>query len=584
MSNSKIDTAFGLITLVALTFFQYAAASLGYDHWLLHLSASLALAVCLLWTILRGGTLKDGVLQRGLLTGSRLRYFLTLVVVSFAVYFRREVFYHWDDYDVLAHFAKTGLPGVVYTHNEHFMPLFFLLYYAEIKLFGISYGGLVAVSTLIHAITAFVIYRFMHLLMRESENADYPARVLALLWMLSGVHIEVLNWPFTQQGMTSEILVILGMCAAVKFLRGGSLKFFAAVPAIAVAAPLCFGNGLRLPLALSAVVLFELLEWRRQKSLKTESTAGSFIPIEFASLIKRSFAVLLLCAVTSAGMYLVYKNQANAASLATGTGVPISQLLADSGKSLGYIFVGTQLGTVLRGLSLCPSLHLEVAMDNAPKWLSDIATPEGGFAIFGAILSLFLLYQLSKRGFARYWVLGQLIMITSFALPSMARWKIGMFQSLAMRYQYHAMLGLAVLLLPLFIALFQKNELERPEPEEHNLGAKGSASRSRWGVRVLACWIFAFLVTQLYLSSNFDYFTSRGRQNRLYITKLREYKEGQAIIAAAPKDKEGKPLIDIKPLRTKLPKRPDGLSPWMGPEEVYPVLNYLDPKRFPNYG
>lgn len=449
------------------------------------------------------------------------RWWLILWVVSFAVHFRFDVFYHWDDFDVLGRFAEQGLPSVLQPHNEHFLPLGLGLYFLETKLCGIHYGRLILVSTLLHATVGLLLAVFLTKLVNKVNPVPRAAQALSLLWLIAGVHIETMNWAFIQLNMFCEILTLGALIFAVEYLRSGKLEDAIRSALCCLFAPLCFGNGLRLPFMIAPLALFELLR------------AG-----KFSRQSLRSFAGLALIVAASGSVVLLYSRMAD------GKKPSLVEIQAHFQEVASYLLVGTQLATVLRGLGLFPSLYLEAPQHAAPEWIAPYMTAEVFFASIGAVCSLALLAAMWKlpRGRA-LWFLGQCFLVSAFALPALARWNLGTFQSLAMRYQYNALYGLAVLLMPLFLRFF--------------------ATAGRTPLRLaLSCWVAVFTVSQLYLASELDYFTRRGRENRAYVDRLRHwYAEGREPAAT--------------------PVMPDGLNPSNDPMLIYRVLHFLDEQRYP---
>jgi hypothetical protein len=521
-----------VLFLSALSLFQFSAAHIGPAYSQLHFLSSVILGILINWIIFKTNWLKN----------DDKSFFIFLLLTSFSVFFRRELFYNLDEFDVITQFSEQGSRAIFHMHNEHFMPLFFLIYFFQTKLFGISYGSLVVISTLLHAITAFLVYRFLCLL-SISSGKHFQIRVLALFWMLSSVHIEVLNWPFTQQSIVSEIAAILAMMSALKFLRNTrpvSLFFFVI---LSVAAGLSFGNGIRLPLIISGLILFELFSPLGRRSDQQFS---------FFHFILRGALLFTFSTLISIGVYSLYRHQAEAASLNIATAIPFSELVLNYDKSLSYIYVGTQLGSVLRGLALYLSLDLTVPDMTAPEWITSYLNTEMAFANTGAFVSLILFFILYRLGAIRFWFLGQLICAGGVLLPSLARWELGIFQSLALRYQYHSMLGVTVMMLPLLVSTFYNK--------------KTHFYYKSVGRFILPILLVYFLSSQLYLISNFDYFTTQGRELRSYVNKLRNYKE-----------------LTADGVNTEPPPRPGGLTVWMTESYVYNVMHYLDRKQFPDY-
>lgn len=509
-----------VLLALALIAYQVSTWQLGFEYFYSHCAASCFLAATIFFVYFR---------SPALLLYSRY-FWLSLYPLTFFIFYRQQAFYYWDDYDVLNHFAKSGLGGIWYSHNEHFMPLFFLTYFSETKLFGTYYIGPLLISFALHVGLAYLLHRFLRLLVGEQIGAEPAARALALLWLLLAPHVELLTWAFMQQSQLCEIFLILGMCACLKFLREGRRSQLVLAVAAAVAAPLCFGNGLR------AVGLYALLagfEWARVRVFN-----------------RRSLSLLGVTAVAGFAINQLY-------ALYRSTPAPkLSGAIEHFSDVLAYLVTGTQLGTVLRGLGLFWSIDLEIALRLTPDWLAAIFGLEGGLSLAGVFISVVLLMLVKRRSLiglpgVYFWLLGQAFIAVAFLLPALARYSLGAYQALSMRYQYSAAFGLTIILLPIFVNYFSALDNFR-------------LRQARSPERLALAWVLMFGIVQLTLISNFDYHLVRGRDNRAYVRELRIWA-----------------LTLAKKSRKYSPPKPDGLNPGATVEKIWGALNFLDSKKYP---
>lgn len=359
---------------------------------------------------------------------SRHLFFLFLAL-SFIIHYRTDLFFFFDEWDQLSLFATSGFPSVWIPHNEHFKPLFFILYFLECKLFGLNYNFFIIINLVLHSLGTVLLYRFIS---RVFNSISFPRELAVLFssfYLINYLHLENLQWAFEQCILLQIIVHLFAFNSTWEYLEKGRkiALFFAAFSCFL--APLCFGNGLILILQLFFVVVFFLMI---APETKKASNITSVVKLLGLSLF---FFILVL------GFYLKNKNPESS-----------YDLLHYPVHSLKYLYVSTFLGTFLRGLSVFPVLDnqsLEVFFGGiTDKKLVN-------FSHFGALLDLFFLVlairtSANKKEGIAFWLFGNLLISSSMLLPSLGRSIYHLHQGLYLRYYSLNLIGLCFVCLSVF--------------------------------------------------------------------------------------------------------------------------------------
>ncbi len=481
------------------------------------------------------------------------KHYLTLFAIFFVLallsHLRLDPFFYWDEWHVIERFQKQGLPGVIYTHNEHFLPVFFSFYYLEILLLKDHYLRYLVVSLFLHALNTLLLYRLLCTLSSPERESSKIPLAISLIYMLSSLHCEVLEWSFVQCVLLAETATLIALNGTLDFLKKGK-KTALAVTLISLAlAPFLFGNGFS---AVFQVLLLVFL-------VGIWSDKSQFMP-----RLKSALLLSALVAVVFVGTFLIYTSQKSGSA----PKIEAAGVAANFQAILAYMFVGGEYGTVLRGLGLFPSLENAAAEYWLSPRLRAILNPEIFFALIGAVLSatillVSLLLGDDKRRSFRLWLLGQLIILSVFSLPAIGRWQFGIAQSLSLRYQCAAITGLCIMLLPFFEGLinFSKNRF--------------GESRGFVIVQLFLCY---YIAVHLVLGVRFNYFTEKGVTNRLFIAQLKDWN------SLLREESGGKPVAyegTGTKLAGKYPRLPDTVTPGRHPDEIYLTLHRLNPERYP---
>ncbi len=480
--------------------------------------------------------------------------FFWLLVFGALVHFRPETFFYYDEFHVLERFMERGLPGVAFSHNEHYLVAFFFTYYLEaITLLAEPYYFLI-ISFLLHATNGYLLFGFLKRLTGDRRYGKEAAALLAFFYVGNTLYAEVLRWTFEQSVLFFQVCMLIALCSAWDYLiRGGRWRLFVTVAA-SFLAPLYFGNGFSVIFWLMGVVAYHLVSSRRTLRLKSP-------------LVLRSAAVLAFVLValgTTAALYAANKE-------AVGNTVDKARPLERPDRVAGYAFAGAQLGTVLRGLGLFPVIEItgpvhlvkEIDLDKT------IREPEIALAVVGLALSIWLLYLSMSftldRGWAvSCWALGQWILCSSFFLPAIGRWQLGFAQALVSRYHYTSFIGLTIVLLPLVMKLYQFLLLS-PRP------------RLMFGV--LSVYLTLLFGQQLLAGQFYWYFPEKNYRHISYIQKLQNWnnclKQASPTVRV-PFEGQGTPLENQNPLPV------DSITLLRHPDQVYAVLHWMNPGRYPD--
>lgn len=345
---------------------------------------------------------------------SRRRFSAMLLLLIVPLHFRPQVFFYWDEWSVLENFMNKGLAVLAMPHSEHVIPLFFMWWRSVVAVFGEFYEGLILLSLLLHV---FVTLELRALLTRVAERfllAEAFTTPIALVFALSAMHSEVLQWSFEQCILLSALALLIAAQSVLvapnrwNLFRAGLAMF---------TAPLLFGGGL---IVYPIVVLLLVLDHFAPRSW-------------FRANLRHYMRISAVMACTATVTFFIYVTiQANEQH---HTAPPIPQ------KVFAYTGVGTQVGTVARSFGFYPYLN----PTRAPK------PPTVAVGVTcSVVLFVLMLVRRRRRERLALWVCGQLIMITALLLPALGRaTQFGVAQALSPRYQYFALFGFCLLLLSL---------------------------------------------------------------------------------------------------------------------------------------
>lgn len=534
-----------LLLLLSLAAFQYFAASAEFgrpENFSFHLFApqlltSALLAVVLVWYCSSAADTRKS---------SAVKELLLFFVIAIGVHFRREVFFYWDEWLVLERYKNMGAGGVIYTHNEHFLPIFFYFYFLLAKFFGIHYLRYVVVGLFFHALNACLLRTFICRLIPQTTVAQRAGLVLACFYLVNAAHAEVLHWAFELSVVICQTVILWSMICLFDYFRTGDRSKLFHIAIGILVTPFIFGGGFTLPAILMGLtILAPSISFSKQNLLRA-------VPL----------VNVLIGAAVCAGIFYFHFRELT----------PVAETKFVFNRNTlealwHYILVGAELGAILRGLGLFPSLGLEGPRELYERSHGPTVDPElhyawAGFWVSVVIVVVSLLCSKDRRATIKLWLLGQLLMLLTFLLPALVRVKIGIFQSLALRYQYGALIGLCVMLTPLAVAWYEEDE-----------GRMRLIFRSVLGVAATCS-----IAVQLFLGSSFTYFTNVGRTNRAYIAELTKWR----VSLATPPDITANNLFEqiAAGKYPPPPIAPPVLSPAFDTRRAYTVLGFLAPQTF----
>ena len=426
---------------------------------------------------------------------NKLEFFLLLLLFAFAFHFRLSPFYYWDEWFAIDRFFNEGWKISFEAHNEHFIPLFFFLYFAQVKLFGIHYLGLLSVSIVTLALCGYLLnsllIRMFCLLSTQArtwdeQNLTSISRFLALLYVVNSLHQVTTQWAFTQCIILSHALSMAALILAWDYLKEGNKSKLLFSALLALLAPFVFGNGfsLILTLFLLAALLIFLCETSQRKEITRR----------FARLVIFFLPVLLL----ATGTYI---------KLQHGEGHGIDEIPFENSffkDVVNFIGTGVSFATVLRGLGWFPNIDIFINI-NFP---AEISTFSLAPTIFLSIIGLFVMLVILTIAISRhkkdwlpvtaYWLTGALFSASVLILPAIARQRFGVAQSLSPRYQSAALVGLAILVAPALIC------------------ARKEITSKLYKQIGFVC-LCTYLISHTFLSLSYTKYTVIGQENSRFI-------------------------------------------------------------------
>lgn len=115
---------------------------------------------------------------------------------------------------------KAGVPAIGYfftPHNEHFMPLFKVIFLSMFKLFGLNIAPYMALSIIMHAANCVIFYLLLGLIFPQRKFLPF---LLILFFGLNTVYFEILHWFTT----FSQALMLCFLLSTLLLLHLGQKK------------------------------------------------------------------------------------------------------------------------------------------------------------------------------------------------------------------------------------------------------------------------------------------------------------------------------------------------------------------------
>ena len=431
---------------------------------------------------------------------SRWIFVSALVLLCTFIHYRTDVYFSSDDFMFLDKLTRFGLGGVIQRHNEHIIPIFTGFLYGQYLLFGDAYGFYLLVSMVLMGITALLLrdllVKFSSLLPEEAfsygslKYAELGANLVAILFAISGLHTETMQWVTCQCILLMLIAFLTAFNALWNYLQYGERRALMVVSLAVFASPLVFGSGFMV--GPYCVMLIVLGVWgagaiRRRRALW--AFGASTLP-------------LLPCL----GVYYLYRR-------IDGIGLKLEDAALPAMNEVGrFVFFGPFFGTILRGVGITPYFGTdEVApILKAPFPLLNVSLYQRGIILgllVTAISLVFLFMRPQWRRFIGAWLFGFVLLITPFIFFAVGRARFGVDYSLQLRYHTISLLGVCIMFLPLL-----SNGVKTV--------IRTSSFSSIATPVLLSLLLFAHCYSQISLSQKLITYGFRGEQQRSYIEQV----------------------------------------------------------------
>lgn len=487
---------------------------------------------------------------------SRVTLLTSLLFLSVSVLLRLDGFFYWDEWHAIERFLHQGWQTLAAAHNEHFIPLFFGLYFSELMLFRDSYLSFLLVSLLLHGLNAYLVARLLSRFASPSASAS-AARLCGVMFALSSISAEVTQWAFMQSVLAGTACSLGALIAGWDYVQRGRARKAVYCCAGLFAGPLFFGGSLIAVFQL--LILLVILEPAVLSDGGRRDVGSSYVVGD------RKKRLLIIAFVTWAFIGSVYlANQRQGALPGAG-----ADLLANSPQSVfTFLIAGAELGGVLGGAGIFPLPEMQPPTPILPPSLAYLKADP---ALFGSVLlgalcaGVFVLWLLVKLigGVSRretlLLIVGQLLMFSALLLPALGRAQLGPSQALSMRYVYLALPWFFVFALP-FIERIVQGVLQ-PQTIFSP-------------VRPLCFMLIAgYFASHLLSLARYEYFTDHALRNRRYVAKLAEwYRLTPSDSHVVPGDftARGAEFAGL------YPAFPPRLAPDFSPEQVYEIVCRLN--------
>ena len=192
-----------------------------------------------------------GILKKIAIPGretSRSIDFLLIMLITFLTWKTSYSFFVSDDWGYLSLFKDKGLEGIFEPYNNHIIPLHKLVYFAELKTFGVNSIFFQYCNIFTFSIAVFLFYKLLWLILKN----QFWTIAGTLLFLLHPVNSYYILWGF-QICQTLHILFQLAFFYYfIKYtVDKKSLTLVIAISAI-IMQNFFFGNGIFFPLLLIA--------------------------------------------------------------------------------------------------------------------------------------------------------------------------------------------------------------------------------------------------------------------------------------------------------------------------------------------
>lgn len=202
-----------------------------------------------------------------------IAYFLPLLAILYVSEYGVNVLY-WDEFGLVSMFSGSGdfWKFILQPHNEHFMPLGKLEYYAIGTLTAMSSKACMYATVLVLWLPYFFLVRKIE---SRSLLLTLVSTVLFFLAFFSPLGSENLLWGFQLLYLSAYAFAVLAILMCDSFLRTGEARYLAAASFCCVVASLNSSHGI-----LSWLSIFSVMLYSRQY----KKCLGALIPCVLVAL------------------------------------------------------------------------------------------------------------------------------------------------------------------------------------------------------------------------------------------------------------------------------------------------------------
>lgn len=419
--------------------------------------------------------------------------YVIILVIAFFTQYRFPLFFHADEWVYLKQLTEGG---IFLPHNEHFIPVFSIFYKVQKFLFGSYYQAYVFCSLLLLFLNSILLIRFI----QDISPIKIPGEVSSLVsifYVINFNHTETVQWVLSQSSILTVTFSLLAMIELTKFYKDKKTKNLILLNLFFVFAALSFGIGFLLPILLFFQYLFMILT----------DPSNTFNTSILQVLKKSSIFRFSICLLVTTSLLLIVREQKPEGFYFKDINTNLEFTFLNY---IHYIMSGTFFGTFLRGTGLFPLPAIQelyyLAQEQSLDGYFRIRMYISSIGLFLCLLIAFIYWKIENSKIRIWaicsWFYGLIWITLPMVIISMGRVVFGDDNALTSRYQAYPMIGLFVLLSPLFVIVQNKLHIG-------NLKAKIF-------IRVSSTMLIA---SMLHSHINLHHFINAGREFYIYKDK-----------------------------------------------------------------
>lgn len=198
--------------------------------------------------------------------GKTLKYFFLILTCSIFVglfSLLKETFFFHDEWTFLYQIINSPKDFIFSPHNDHFMPLFKLIYFLEYKLFGLNYPLYQLVLLIFHFANAYLL-----LLIIQSLTKNKNLGILAFfLFLVSLVYWEVIFASATLPTVLCLFLIGLAIFYYLRYEDKGKRRDIFLSALCSLLSAYAWGAGLFFPLTFFGLFFLRKI-WRKETKIE----------------------------------------------------------------------------------------------------------------------------------------------------------------------------------------------------------------------------------------------------------------------------------------------------------------------------